>query len=249
MLNGGEIIKVNGKYFLFCGYKKNFVMRDIVKHMKEEYYIVSKFLNNETMLHGAINNMIIQSISILELNENMELDENSNKGRRRLFFDVFDDTIVVKKVDLKETLAVWQLKRQLLNSAVRDLPELLTTEEVLDIIDQREQSNEHKSVIETKIIKEFFLDVLHLYKATAYYELVYKTFSPFIGNGKQLNFERTNHVFRNNSLNQFYFVSNRTSVNVYAVTNIDDIDGTVHALAQRGKLFFKFDNTGVEKVL
>lgn len=244
MLNGGEIIQLKGRYFLFCGFKKNLVMRDIHSHINEEYYIISKLLNNEKMLQGALNAMLFQSVKLLELNDNLELDLDSSGTRNGLFLNIFDDTIVVKIVELQETLTTWQLKKQMLDSNTKELPELLTTEEVLAIIADKEKNEEYIPVLKKKIIREFFLDVIQLYKGTLYYEQVANAFSRYVDDARPIKFTRNCHVFRNDSLKQFYFVVQLNSeMKLYAVTNMNDIEGTVHALAQRGKFFSKYENT------
>lgn len=241
MLNGGEIIQLKGRYFLFCGFEKNAVMHDIHSHINEEYYTISKLSNNEKMLQGALNAMLFQSVKLLELNENLELDLGS-VTRNGLFLNIFDDTIVVKIVDLQETLTTWQLKKQLLDSNTNELPELLTTEEVLVIIADKETKEEYIPVLKKKIIREFFLDVIQLYKGTVYYEQVANAFSRYIDEAHPIKFTRNCHVFRNDSLKQFYFfVQLNSEMKLYAVTSIDDIVGTVHALAERGKFFSKYE--------
>ena len=240
MLNGGEIIQLKGRYFLFCGFEKKVVMHDIHRCIQKEYYIISKVLNNDIMLQGALNNMLFQSMKLMELNENLALDSSSIIIKNELLFNIFDDTIVVKRVDLKETLNVWNLKKQLLDSNTEELPELLTTEEVLAIISDNEKN--YSNLMKRKIVKEFFLDVIQLYKDTVYYEQVLNAFSRFVGNAKPVQYSRTCHVFRNDKLKQFSFLSQQNSgMLLYAVTSMDDIEGTVHALAQRGRFFFKYE--------
>ena len=236
MLNGKEIIDINGKKYLFCGFSKaKIISRKNNSDLaySQEIIVLGRII--PSLKNYAIMSLLGQTYaSFLSLNENGELDTKSKFiSKNKIGINIFSDVKVIGYMeDMESQINLWNTKLSLLTGNKRPDRTFYTTKEAYDILQKH-------LVIDTMrdkmVLSSSLLDFLSLYRDTPYYEIVREKYKAYINHdiAYKYNFRYvTNYaVYEKNEY--FCFIENKTSCFICDIVPMTDYEAVFTKFALR----------------
>ena len=213
MLNGKEIIDINGKKYLFCGFSKaKIISRKNNSDLaySQEIIVLGRMI--PSLKNYAIMSLLGQThASFLSLNENGELDTKSKFiSKNKIGINIFSDVNVIGYMeDMESQINLWNTKLSLLTGNKRPDRTFYTTKEAYDILQKHLVID---TIRDRMVLSSFFLDFIYLYQDTPYYEIVREKYKAYINHDIAYKYAFryvTNYaVYEKNEY--FYFIENKT---------------------------------------
>ena len=236
MLNGKEIIDINGKKYLFCGFSKaKIISRKNNSDLaySQEIIVLGRMI--PSLKNYAITSLLGQThASFLSLNENGELDTKSKFiSKNKIGINIFSDVNIIGYMeDMESQINLWNTKLSLLTGNKRPDRTFYTTKEAYDILQKH-------LVIDTMrdkmVLSSFLLDFLSLYRDTPYYEIVSEKYKAYINHDITYKYDfryRTNYaVYEKNEY--FCFIENKTSCFICDIVPMTDYEAVFTKFALR----------------
>lgn len=236
MLNGKEIIDINGKKYLFCGFSKaKIISRKNNSDLaySQEIIVLGRMI--PSLKNYAIMSLLGQTYaSFLSLNENGELDTKSKFiSKNKIGINIFSDVKVIGYMeDMESQINLWNTKLSLLTGNKRPDRTFYTTKEAYDILQKH-------LVIDTMrdkmVLSSFLLNFISLYKDTPYYEIVSEKYKAYINHDIAYKYDFryvTNYaVYEKNEY--FYFIENKSSCFICDAVPMTDYEAVFTKFALR----------------
>ena len=236
MLNGKEIIDINGKKYLFCGFSRaKIISRKNNSDLaySQEIIVLGRMI--PSLKNYAIISLLGQTYaSFLSLNDNGELDTKSKFiSKNKIGINIFSDVNVIGYMeDMESQINLWNTKLSLLTGNKRPDRTFYTTKEAYDILQKH-------LVIDTMrdrmVLSSFLLNVLSLYRDTPYYEIVSEKYKAYINHDISYKYDFryvTNYaVYEKNEY--FYFIENKTRCFICDALQMTDYEAVFTKFALR----------------
>lgn len=236
MLNGKEIIDINGKKYLFCGFSKaKIISRKNNSDLaySQEIIVLGRMI--PSLKNYAIMSLLGQTYaSFLSLNANGELDTKSKFiSKNKIGINIFSDVKVIGYMeDMESQINLWNTKLSLLTGNKRQDRTFYTTKEAYDILQKH-------LVIDTMrdkmVLSSFLLNFLSLYRDTPYYEIVSEKYKAYINHDIAYKYDFryvTNYaVYEKNEY--FYFIENKSSCFICDAVPMTDYEAVFTKFALR----------------
>lgn len=236
MLNGKEIIDINGKKYLFCGFSRaKIISRKNNSDLaySQEIIVLGRMI--PSLKNYAIMSLLGQNYaSFLSLNENGELDTKSKFiSKNKIGINIFSDVNVIGYMeDMESQLNLWNTKLSLLTGNKRPDRTFYTTKEAYDILQKH-------LVIDTMrdkmVLSSFLLNFLSLYRDTPYYEIVSEKYKAYINHDIAYKYDfryvKNYAVYEKNEY--FYFIENKTSCFICDAVPMTDYEAVFTKFALR----------------
>ena len=236
MLNGKEVIDINGKKYLFCGFSKaKIISRKNNSDLaySQEIIVLGRMI--PSLKNYAIMSLLGQNYaSFLSLNENGELDTKSKFiSKNKIGINIFSDVNVIGYMeDMESQINLWNTKLSLLTGNKRPDRTFYTTKEAYDILQKH-------LVIDTKrdkmVLSSFLLNFISLYKDTPYYEIVSEKYKAYINHDIAYKYDfryvTKYAVYEKNEY--FYFIENKSSCFICDAVPMTDYEAVFTKFALR----------------
>lgn len=236
MLNGKEIIDINGKKYLFCGFSKaKIISRKNNSDLaySQEIIVLGRMI--PSLKNYAIMSLLGQNYaSFLSLNENGELDTKSKFiSKNKIGINIFSDVNVIGYMeDMESQINLWNTKLSLLTGNKRPDRTFYTTKEAYDILQKHLVID---TIRDRMVLSSFLLDFLSLYRDTPYYEIVSEKYKAYINHDIAYKYDfryRTHYaVYEKNEY--FYFIENKTSCFICDAVPMTDYEAVFTKFALR----------------
>ena len=236
MLNGKEIIDINGKKYLFCGFSKaKIISRKNNSDLaySQEIIVLGRMI--PSLKNYAIMSLLGQTYaSFLSLNENGELDTKSKFiSKNKIGINIFSDVKVIGYMeDMESQINLWNTKLSLLTGNKRPDRTFYTTKEAYDILQKHLVID---TIRDRMVLSSFLLDFLSLYRDTPYYEIVSEKYKAYINHDIAYKYDFryvTNYaVYEKNEY--FCFIENKTSCFICDIVPMTDYEAVFTKFALR----------------
>ena len=238
MLNGKEIIDINGKKYLFCGFSKaKIISRKNNSDLaySQEIIVLGRMI--PSLKNYAIMSLLGQNYaSFLSLNENGELDTKSKFiSKNKIGINIFSDVNVIGYMeDMESQINLWNTKLSLLTGNKRPDRTFYTTKEAYDILQKHLVID---TIRDRMVLKNFLLDFISLYQDTPYYEIVREKYKGYIDGVYGYDYKYDFRYVKNYAVYEkneyFYFIENKTSCFICDAVPMTDYEAVFTKFALR----------------
>lgn len=229
MLNGGEIIVIGNKKYLFCGFEKQ-VIEKRSKNWDISYsteLVVLGRMMPQMKEKGLVALLGTDNASYISLNEDAKLDGRSKfVSKNKVGITIFSDVDVIGYMEnYEQEVNLWSVKLSMSRNIETKKRTYYTSQETIELM--------HKSL---RVFKErdksvfaaFIRDFVKLYENTPYYDTVYAKYEKYFNvyDCFSFSFDTDSHHAVYAKDNMFYFIyrhSKNVCIHIILMEKFDEV--------------------------